>query len=213
MDITQFGLAFLEGFALIISPCILPILPIVLASSIEGGMRRPLGIIVGFVSMFSIFTFFSRKLVLYSGINLTVVRDVSFVLLILFGLIMMSTYLTEKFERLTQPLANVGSAYQGQGGFLSGILVGGLVGLVWTPCAGPILAAVIVQTVLQTTTASSFFIILAFGIGAAIPMLLIAMFGRTILHKMSFFQQHAVLIRKILGLIIILTVLGMIYFI
>src|ERR1700724_3390758 len=88
-------LAFLEGFALIISPCILPILPIILSGSIAGGKKRPLGIIIGFVLAFAIFTFFSRKLVLLLGIDLNSVRNFSFALLILFGLILLSTHLSE----------------------------------------------------------------------------------------------------------------------
>src|ERR1700733_14407565 len=103
------ALGFLEGFALIISPCILPILPIILAGSLTGSKKRPFGIIIGFVTLFAVFTFFSRKLVESSGIDLTLIRYISFVILFLLGLIMLSTYLTEKFSLLTQRLANVGS--------------------------------------------------------------------------------------------------------
>jgi len=49
MNTIDIGLAFLEGLALIVSPCILPVLPLVLAASVEGGRRRPYGIIIGFV--------------------------------------------------------------------------------------------------------------------------------------------------------------------
>ena len=51
----EIGLSFLEGLALIVSPCILPVLPLVLSSSIEGGRKRPFGIITGFVIAFTIF--------------------------------------------------------------------------------------------------------------------------------------------------------------
>ncbi len=208
------ALAFLEGFALIISPCILPILPIILSGSLEGGKKRPVGIIVGFVLMFALFTFFSKQLVALSGVDLNLIRLISFGLLLLLGIIMVSSFLTEKFSRITQRLANVGSSLHivnnPQGGFFSGILFGGLVGLIWTPCAGPILAAVIVQTVIQQTTLSSFFTVLFFGLGAAIPMLFIALLGRQILTKFSFLRDHAGLFRKILGVIIIISVLFMI---
>lgn len=214
-DLLNIGLGFLEGFGLIISPCILPILPIILAGSLEGSKKRPIGIVVGFVLVFALFTFFSRKLVQYSGIDLTLVRRISYALLFLFGIMMLSEYLTEKFARLTQRLSNIGAnistANNPQGGFYSGIIFGGLVAFVWTPCAGPILAAVIVQTVIQTTSFNSFLIVLAFGIGAAIPMLIIALFGRGIMAKFSFFKKHAELCRKILGLIIIAAVAFMIY--
>src|SRR5580700_9006351 len=108
-EIVNIGLGFLEGFALIISPCILPILPIILAGSLTGSKRRPLGIILGFVLVFALFTFFSRKLVEYSGIDLNLIRHLSYGLLLALGIVMVSTYLTEKFTQLTQKLANVGS--------------------------------------------------------------------------------------------------------
>ncbi|MGB6976639.1 MAG: cytochrome c biogenesis protein DipZ [Gammaproteobacteria bacterium] len=215
IEFISIGLAFIEGFALIISPCILPILPIILSGSIEGGKRRPLGIIAGFIITFSVFTFFSRKLVLITGINLNWVRDFSFIILILFGITMMSDYLTNVFSQFTQQLANVGAKIptlnQQKNGFISGLLFGSLVGLVWTPCAGPILAAVIVQTVIQKTTFDSFLTLLAFGIGAAIPMLAIALFGKWLTNKFIFFKQRAILLRKLLGAIIIASVIFIIY--
>lgn len=207
-------LAFFEGFALIISPCILPILPIILSGSLDGSKKRPLGIITGFVLTFVVLTLFSRQLIHYTGIDLTAVRHVSYALLIILGIIMLSTYLTEKFTRWTQSLTNIGSslkeANNPEGGFSSGVFFGGLVGIIWTPCAGPILAAVIVQTVLQQTTVLSFLTILFFGIGAAVPMLIIAIFGRKIMSHFGFFRTHAMVLRKILGAIIIAAVVYMI---
>lgn len=214
-DIVNIGLGFLEGFALIISPCILPILPIILAGSLTGSKKRPFGIIIGFVLIFALFTYFSRKIVQYTGIDLNLIRHASFIILILLGIIMLSTYLTEKFGQLTQRLANTGSTFSAannpQGGLISGILFGGLIAIIWTPCAGPILAAVIVQTVIQKTNILSFLTLVAFGMGAAIPMLLIALFGRKIMEKLGSLKRHTSLFRKILGAIIILSVVYMIY--
>jgi cytochrome c biogenesis protein CcdA/thiol-disulfide isomerase/thioredoxin len=207
-------LGFIEGLGLILSPCILPILPFILSGSLEGGKKRPLGIILGFIITFSLFTFFSKKLVEYSGVDLNLIRNISFGLLFLFGIVMLSSYLTEKFSLLTQRFANVGSqsaSVNPQSGFIGGVLFGGLIGFIWTPCAGPILAAVIVQTVLQQTTIGSFLIILAFAIGAGVPMLLIALFGRAIVSRLNFFKQHSMVLRKILGVIILASVGWMFY--
>ncbi len=215
VDILNIGLGFLEGFALIISPCILPILPIIFAGSLTGNKKRPFGIIIGFVLIFSLFTFFSRKLVQNIGIDLNLIRHVSFVLLLFLGMIMLSTYLTEKFSWLTQRLANIGSSLHSvnnpQGGLFSGIFFGGLVAIIWTPCAGPILAAVIVQSVIQQTNLMSFLTLCAFAFGAAVPMLLIAFFGRELINKLNFLKTHTTLFRKILGVIIILSVGYMFY--
>ncbi len=214
-DMVNIGLGFIEGFALIISPCILPILPIILAGSLAGSKKRPLGIIVGFVVIFALFTFFSRQLIEYSGINPNLIHDISYAILLLLGIMMLSSYLTEQFNLLTQRLVNTGSTLSTvndvEGGFISGFLFGGLVALIWTPCAGPILAAVIVQTVIQQTTLTSFLILLAFGIGAGVPMLIIALFGREIMAKFRFFKMHTFLLRKLLGIVIIASVGYMIY--
>jgi cytochrome c biogenesis protein CcdA/thiol-disulfide isomerase/thioredoxin len=208
-------LAFIEGLGLIVSPCILPILPIFLSSSLDGSKKRPLGIILGFVLTFAVFTFFSRKLVQYSGIDLNVVRHFSFFVLALLGCVMLSSYLSNKFSLFTRKLSNIGASSKtfnnAQGGFGSGVLFGTLIAFIWTPCAGPILAAVIVQTVLQKTTSGTFLILLAFGLGAGIPMLFIAIFGRYLMAKLTFFKVHSEIIRKLLGVVILASVGWMVY--
>lgn len=209
-------LGFIEGFGLIISPCILPVLPIFLAASLAGSKKRPLGMIVGFSLFFALLIFFSRQLVNYLGFNFEVIRSVSYVILVLLGLIMLSNYLTEKFSQMTQGLTWVGAAFstknKTQGGFGNGVLLGGLIAIIWTPCAGPILAAIIVQTVLQQTTALSFFILLAFALGAVIPLFIISLYGKKIMSTFTFFTTRAELFRKCLGAVIIISVVYMIYF-
>ena len=215
MDVVNIGLAFLEGIALILSPCILPILPIILSGSLTGSRSRPFGIIVGFIIMFTLVTLFSRALINATNISPDVIRNTSYTLLLLLGVMMLSSYLTDKFNLLTQRLTRVGSTNRTinntESGFLGGLLFGGLIGIIWTPCAGPILAAVIVQTILQKSTFSSYFIVLAFAIGAGIPMLLIVLFGRALLNHFTFLRTQTALIRKLLGLIIIATVGFLIY--
>ncbi len=214
-EIISIGLAFIEGFALIISPCILPILPIVLSGSLTGNKARPLGIITGFIITFTIVTLFSKALIEFAGINPDTIRNVSFIILALLGIIMISTYLTEKFNLLTQRLANVGSNVKAlnnpQSGFGGGLIFGGLIGLIWTPCAGPILAAVIVQVVIQQTTWGSAITVLAFAIGAGLPMLLIALIGRKVMDRFGFFRQHTAFLRKALGFIILLSVIYLVF--
>jgi cytochrome c biogenesis protein CcdA/thiol-disulfide isomerase/thioredoxin len=209
-------LGFIEGFGLIISPCILPILPVFLATSLTGSKKRPIGMIIGFTFFFALLIFFSRQLVHYLGINFELMRSIGYVFLLLFGLIMLSDYLTEQFSRVTQKFAQAGSTFsslhKAEGGFLNGIFLGGLIAIIWTPCAGPILAAIIVQTVVQKTTLLSFFTLLAFALGAVIPMFIISLYGKKIMSTFSFFKTRATLFRKLLGAIVIASVVYMVYF-
>ncbi|MEI6730390.1 MAG: redoxin family protein, partial [Pseudomonadota bacterium] len=79
-------------------------------------------------------------------------------------------------------------------------------GLIWTPCAGPILAAVLVQVIRQETDSQALLMILAFAIGAGIPMFIIAITGRKIMSKLGFFTAHAEAVRKVFAVIILIAV-------
>ncbi|MBI2785352.1 MAG: cytochrome c biogenesis protein DipZ [Legionella longbeachae] len=208
-------LGFIEGFALIISPCILPILPIFLAGSLSGSKKRPMGIIVGFTLFFSLLIFFSHQLVQLFNINFNLVRDLGYVILLCLAVIMISNHLTEYFGRLTQVFSRIVNIFPtniSEGGFGNGLLWGGVIAIIWTPCAGPILAAIIVQTALQKTTITSFLTLIAFALGAAIPMFIISLYGKKIMNTFSFFKKRATLFRKFLGGLIIASVLYMVYF-
>ncbi|MFZ2524913.1 MAG: cytochrome c biogenesis protein DipZ [Candidatus Ferrigenium altingense] len=208
MNTLDIGLAFLEGLALIVSPCILPVLPLVLATSAGGGRRRPYGIIIGFVLAFTLFALAARQLVSLLGLDLDLIKNASLALLALLGLVLLSSKLSEKFGALTQGLANLGNdlaATKGEG-LLGGIAIGALIGLVWTPCAGPILAAVLVQVIRQQSDLAGNLVILSFGIGAGVSMLVIALAGRKIMGRLGFFARHAEAVRKAFGVLILLSV-------
>ena len=207
-SLIEIGLSFLEGLALIASPCILPVLPIVLAASVSGERRRPFGIILGFVIAFTLFALLSRKLVMVLHIDLDYIKFISLIFLALFGLVLLSEKLSKKFSEITQGLANLSNlSTQTHQGLGSGLMIGMMIGLVWTPCAGPILAAALVQIIRQQSDLQALLLIAAFAVGAGVPMFVIAVAGRRIITKLGFFTHHAEAVRKTFGGIIIMAVI------
>jgi cytochrome c biogenesis protein CcdA/thiol-disulfide isomerase/thioredoxin len=208
MHPVEIGLSFLEGLLLIASPCILPVLPLILSTSVDGGHRRPFGIISGFVIAFSLFALLSRELVAVLHINLDYIKYGSLILLALFGVVLLSEKLQTKFSNLTQGFASTGTTLSANArdGFFSGVLIGILIGLVWTPCAGPILAVALVQIIREQNSLNAVFLILAFAIGAGIPMLIISLTGRKLMHKLTFLNTHAGIVRKFLGVLVLIAV-------
>src|ERR1700731_2046769 len=93
---SQLALALLEGLGLIASPCILPILPIMLAASLQGGKARPLGIITGFILTFTVFALLSRQILDWLNVDPNIVRDIALILLVVFGIVMISNTLSDK---------------------------------------------------------------------------------------------------------------------
>ncbi len=206
---SQLFLALVEGIGLILSPCILPILPIMLAASLDGGRKRPLGIITGFIAAFTAFALLSRQLLTWLQADPEIVRNVALGLLVVFGLIMLSKKLSDKMLGVTQGLANFGnnltSRWDQKDGYFSGIAIGALIGLIWTPCAGPIMAAAVVQIIQAKSSLEAALTVVMFALGAGLPMLVIALMGRQVMSRLNFLKTHSYVVRRVLGVIIIAT--------
>src|SRR3989344_1923787 len=135
--------AFLAGIVTILSPCILPVLPIVLSTSLGGGRSRAFGVITGFVLSFTFFTLFLTTLVQAAGVSADFLRIVSVFVIASFGLTLILPQAQGFIERLFARLSSLVPSTAGKSGFWGGIIVGLSLGLIWTPCVGPILASVI----------------------------------------------------------------------
>lgn len=202
------GFAFLAGIVTILSPCILPILPIILSGSAVSGKKRPWGIVTGFVASFTFFTLFLTALVRATGISHDALRSVSVIILFLFGLGLLIPQAQVWLERLFSKLASRAPCTGSREGWSGGLVIGLSLGLVWTPCVGPILASVISLALSGTVTGSAILITLAYALGTALPMLAITYGGRTLLQKVPWLTRNAGNIQKIFGVLMIIIALA-----
>lgn len=202
--------AFLAGFVTILSPCILPILPIVLSGSLSGGKRRPLGVVTGFVGSFTFFTLFLSVIVRNTGIPADFMRNLAIVLVFVFGIFLVIPQAQVLFEKLVSKLSSLQKTNTNTNtGFFGGVIVGLSLGLVWAPCVGPILASIITLSITSQISLGAVLITLAYAIGTAIPMLIVTHSGRKIFEKVPWLLAHTTQIQQIFGVLMIFTAVGL----
>jgi cytochrome c biogenesis protein CcdA/thiol-disulfide isomerase/thioredoxin len=192
--------AFVAGLVTAVSPCVLPILPVVLATGVDGDRRRPYLVIVGLIASFSFFTLASVQVISALHLPSSALRDVAIAVIAIFGLTLLVPAVNQIWERATVRLQGVGGRLMGRssGGPLTlgqpterkrASVAGGLVtglglGLVWTPCAGPILGAITSLAVTTPGSGSTLVLVVAYAIGAGLPLLAIAQGGRALIGRL-----------------------------
>ena len=195
--------AFLAGAATAITPCVLPVLPAVLSASGTGGRRRPIGIVTGLTLTHTITIVGIASVVDGVGVGDGTLRTVAIVVLALFGVTLLVPRAAEGLTlRLSflQRLAPRGDA----DGFWSGLPVGGALGFVYAPCAGPILAAVISVSASSGTTGRIVAVAIAYGLGSAFVLLGLALGGRKVIDRVRSRGRGASLQRSF-GAVMLLT--------
>src|SRR4051794_38833107 len=197
MDLTiELGIAFLAGLITAVSPCALPVLPIVFAGGASGSNRRPLaiiaGVVVGFTGSLLAVSWLLRQLHLPQDL----LRSISIALL----LVVAATLIFPGFGQVVErPLARFSRRSGGDlgGGFVLGLALG----LVFVPCGGLVLAA-IASHAATLSGAGRVSVAIAFALGTALPMLLIAYGGRRAAGRLRVFRAHAREVRAALGVVI-----------
>lgn len=206
---TLFFLAIAAGFLTILAPCILPVLPFLLGTSGGRSKWRPVAIIAGFIGAFTIIGAALATAGTFLGISNDSLRILAGVLLLLFGAALFFESAYERFAARIQPFlaklgAGVASGSAARTDALSGVTVGLSLGLVWSPCAGPILGTILTlaaRTNDYLTTALLFF---AYALGAGIPMLGIAYGSHRLQERLRGAGRLQPILNKVFGALIIL---------
>jgi cytochrome c biogenesis protein CcdA/thiol-disulfide isomerase/thioredoxin len=192
--------AALAGAGTALSPCVLPVLPALLASGGAGGRRRPLGIVLGLATTFTITIVGVAKVVDGVGLGTDPLRAASVVVLLAFGAALLIPALSDRLEARLSRLAALGPRSRGDG-FGSGLLVGAALGFVYTPCAGPILAAVIS---VGAATGRSVAVAVAYAAGSAVVLLALTLGGRRLLDAARA-AGRGPLVQRVLGVVMVAT--------
>src|SRR5271168_1819321 len=195
--------AVLAGAGTALSPCVLPVLPALLSAGGVGGRRRPLGIVLGLSITFTVTIVGLAKVVDGVGLGSDPLRDVAIVVLLVFGVVLLMPGLADRIEAPLSRLARFGPRTSGDG-FWSGMLVGGALGFVYTPCASPILAAVIS---VSAASGKTILIALTYALGSAVVLLAITLGGRRLFDRARR-AGRGPLVQRVLGTIMILTALA-----
>ncbi|HWM13250.1 MAG TPA: cytochrome c biogenesis protein DipZ [Gaiellaceae bacterium] len=200
------GVAFVAGVVTAVSPCVLPVLPIVLAGGASGSPRRPYAIVAGLVASFTVFTLSAAALLSALGLPDDLLRTVAIAVVVVVGLSLVWPRLGDLLGRPFHALARRRPGDAG-GGFLLGVSLG----LLFTPCAGPVIGAVATVAATQSVTVEAVLITLAYGLGAGVVLLGVTIAARRGMSLRSV-RVHAPLVRRALGAAIlgvaVLMVLG-----
>lgn len=205
--IVLISFAFLSGIITVLSPCILPVLPIILTGSFGKTKARPVGIILGFIISFAFFTLSLSWIVSSLGISPDILRSFAVIMIISLGTILFIPDFKIIFQRILSKVGNVkikNTSNTNNQGFISGILTGLSIGLIWTPCAGPIMASVISLALSNSVDGSAVLITIAYTVGTSIPMFAIMIGGRGLLNKTPWLAANTEKIQRAFGILMII---------
>jgi cytochrome c biogenesis protein CcdA/thiol-disulfide isomerase/thioredoxin len=195
--------ALVAGAGTAITPCVLPVLPALLSASAVGGRRRPLGIVLGLAVTFTVAIVALAQLVRGVGLASSAARDVAIAALFVFGFAMLVPSLAARLQAPLSRLARFGPRTRGSG-FWSGLAVGGALGFVCAPCAGPILAAVTAVSASSGPSARIVAVAVSYAVGLSAVMLLYALGGRAVVGRIRRVGR-GLLVERGLGVVLIAT--------
>ena len=176
--------AFIAGAGTALSPCVLPVLPVVLSAGASGGRRRPIGVATGIAVSFTFATVALVYLIDALGLPDDIARTIAVVVLVGFGVVLLVPPLAARIEAWATRIAPA-PPDRSSDGFGSGFVLGAGLGLVYAPCAGPILAGVITVSAAQDFTAGRLAVALAYGLGSAVALYVLMLGGRRMTRPLA----------------------------
>ncbi len=201
--------AFISGLVTILAPCIWPLLPIILSTTSTGGNRKPLGITLGILVSFGALTLALTYLVRVFHFDPDTLRIIAVIVLMILGISLVIPKIGTWIEVVVSRLGNlIGSGRTENSGFWGGFITGLSLGVVWAPCAGPILATIAALAATARVNSEVILVTLFYVLGTGIPLFIFASVGRNWLTKSATISPYLGKIQQFFGIVIIVTALG-----
>lgn len=182
LSASQLGLSLAAGGLTTLSPCVFPLLPLVLGGVLQGSRLAPLAMGMGMTLSFAAIGMLVGALGPALGIDGDTVRMAGAALLIAFAVIMLTPALGERFSHWMTPVANAAGAASrrlNDGSLFGALALGGVLGLVWSPCSGPLLGSALTLVASEGGVARGGLVLGVFGFGAAMPLMAVAYASRS----------------------------------
>ncbi|MBI3620467.1 redoxin domain-containing protein, partial [Candidatus Roizmanbacteria bacterium] len=205
-----FIFAFLSGLVTIAAPCIWPVLPIVLSASATGTRAKPLGITLGIMTSFAFFTLTLSYLIKIIPFDPNLLRLLAVSVIGFLGLTLLIPKLNLILEKWVSRLSSKAKIRYGESGFRGGLVTGLSVGIVWSPCAGPILATIATLAATQAVSLTVVLVTIFYVLGVGVPLFLFAFLGNRVFAQSKIIAAHTRQIQKIFGAVMILTAIAIV---
>lgn len=199
------GVSYAAGLLTTLSPCVLPLLPIVVGGAMQSHRAAPLLMGIGMTVAFAVAGLMLGALGPAMGIDAELVRQTAAVCLVIFGMALLVEPLASAVSRAVQPIAAAADRLAGDVGHRSAaaaLFFGGLLGLAWSPCAGPMLVSSVALVATGRDAGLGALLLGMFGLGAATPLVLAAYASRSVFAQVrNWTLGHGVRLRRGFGLL------------
>ena len=182
LSLPQLGLSVAAGGLTTLSPCVFPLLPLVLGGAVQGHRFAPVAMGLGMVLSFAGIGVVLGALGPALGIDADTIRVAGAAMLIAFALVMLVPALGDRFSRWMLPIASAANAASTRldgGALLSAAALGAVLGLVWSPCSGPLLGSALTLVASEGGALRGGVVLALFGLGAATPLVAVAYASRS----------------------------------
>ncbi|MGA7935352.1 MAG: cytochrome c biogenesis CcdA family protein [Kovacikia sp.] len=200
------GLALSGGILTVLSPCVLPILPILVGRSLQSHTYGPVALISGLIGGFAVAgSLLGITASWFTGVA-NVLRYSAIGLLLILGLL--AVFPGWSYRLLSCLPINRWVKESSRIGLWGEFWLGTQLGLLWTPCAGPVLGGILVLAAVNHAVTSAFSLLLIYGLGAAIPLLAIAYGGRAVSRRLLNLRSHSKRLQRVGGVMIVATAIA-----